>query len=50
MKILATGRTRFVGLHLRKRLSAGSHEVLCVDNLFTSNKYDISKLMENNKF
>jgi UDP-glucuronate decarboxylase len=43
-RILVTGGAGFVGSHLIDRLIEQGHEVLCVDNLFTGSKQNISHL------
>jgi len=48
--ILITGGSGFLGSHLCKRLLTQGHEVLCVDNFFTSSKDNIEELMDNRRF
>lgn len=50
MRILVTGGAGFIGSHLCTRLIQEGHEVICVDNLFTGNKENISHLLGNKKF
>ncbi|ADD69201.1 NAD-dependent epimerase/dehydratase [Denitrovibrio acetiphilus DSM 12809] len=49
-RVLVTGGAGFIGSHLCERLLEQGHEVLCVDNLFTSRKDNIKKLMDNKDF
>ena len=49
-KILITGGAGFLGSHLSKRLVEDNCDVLCVDNLFTSSKENISELLDNSNF
>lgn len=44
-RILVTGGAGFLGSHLCDRLVAQGHDVICVDNLFTSQKINISHLL-----
>jgi UDP-glucuronate decarboxylase len=44
-RILVTGGAGFLGSHLCDRLVAQGHDVLCLDNLFTSQKSNIAHLM-----
>ncbi len=50
MKILVTGGAGFIGSHLCRRLLADGHEVICLDNLQTGSRENISGLLENNNF
>jgi len=45
MRILVTGGTGFIGSHLCRALVNNNEEVLCLDNLFTGSKSNISDLM-----
>jgi UDP-glucuronate decarboxylase len=49
-RILVTGGAGFVGSHLCDRLVAQGHDVICLDNLFTSQKTNISHLLGNPNF
>lgn len=49
-RVLVTGGAGFLGSHLCERLLGMGHEVLCVDNLFTSRKDNIKGLMDNKNF
>ena len=48
MKIIVTGGAGFVGSHLCEFLLEKKHEVVCVDNLLTGRKENISHLLKNN--
>ena len=49
-RILVTGGAGFLGSHLCKRLLDEGHDVLCVDNFFTSSKENIKPLLDNPNF
>lgn len=49
-KILVTGGAGFLGSHLCDRLIEAGNEVICVDNLFTGSKDNISHLLSNPRF
>jgi UDP-glucuronate decarboxylase len=49
-RILVTGGAGFLGSHLCERLLETGHEVLCVDNFFTSARFNIEHLLENRRF
>jgi UDP-glucuronate decarboxylase len=49
-RILVTGGSGFLGTHLCERLLQDGHEVLCVDNFFTSSRRNIDHLMDNRRF
>ena len=49
-RILVTGGAGFLGSHLCDRLIVAGNEVICVDNLFTGSKDNISHLLSNPKF
>ena len=44
-RILVTGGAGFLGSHLCRRLVKEGHEVICLDNFFTSQKSNIADLM-----
>lgn len=50
LKILITGGAGFVGSHLCRRLLSEGHDILCVDNLYTGSKDNITDLLPNSKF
>lgn len=49
-RILVTGGAGFLGSHLCDRLVAQGHDVICLDNLFTSQKSNISHLLNKPNF
>lgn len=49
-RVLVTGGAGFLGSHLCDRLLAESHEVLCLDNLFTGTKRNIEHLAAHPRF
>lgn len=49
-RVLVTGGSGFVGSHLCERLLADGHEVLCVDNFFTSARQNVEHLLEEKHF
>ena len=49
-RILVTGGAGFLGSHLCDRLVEQGHEVICLDNLFTSEKSNIKHLLGRNNF
>ena len=49
-RILVTGGAGFLGSHLCDRLIEAENEVICVDNLFTGSKDNISHLLSNPRF
>ena len=44
-RILVTGGAGFLGSHLCERLVAAGHDVVCVDNFFTSQKANVAHLL-----
>ena len=44
-RILVTGGAGFLGSHLCERLVADGHDVICVDNFFTSQKGNVAHLL-----
>ena len=48
--ILVTGGAGFIGSHLCKALIGLGHKVICLDNLFTGSKNNISDLIDNVNF
>lgn len=49
-RVLVSGGAGFIGSHLCERLLADGHEVICLDNLFTGRKANISHLLQRNRF
>lgn len=49
-RILVTGGAGFIGSHLCERLIAEGNSVVCLDNLFTSQKENTSHLINNPGF
>ncbi len=49
-RILVTGGAGFIGSHLCKRLISEGSEVICLDNLFTGKKENISSLLASPNF
>ncbi|MGH1364600.1 MAG: UDP-glucuronic acid decarboxylase family protein [Calditrichia bacterium] len=49
-RVLVTGGTGFIGSFLCERLLNDGHEVICIDNFFSSSKSNVLHLMDNNRF
>lgn len=49
-RILVSGGAGFIGSHLCDRLVQQGHDVICLDNFFTSQKANISHLLERPNF
>ncbi len=49
-RILVTGGAGFLGSHICDRLVDAGHDVICLDNLFTSQKQNITHLLERPNF
>jgi UDP-glucuronate decarboxylase len=49
-RIMVAGGAGFLGSHLCERLLDQGHEVLCVDNFFTSSRRNIEHLLTNPRF
>ena len=49
-RILVTGGAGFLGSHLCERLVADGHDVICLDNFFTSQKSNVAHLLGNQNF
>jgi UDP-glucuronate decarboxylase len=49
-RILVTGGAGFLGSHLCERLVDEQHDVICLDNFFTSQKSNVAHLLERDNF
>ncbi|RMF39230.1 MAG: SDR family oxidoreductase [Planctomycetota bacterium] len=49
-RILVTGGAGFLGSHLCERLVDAGHDVICLDNFFTSQKTNVSHLLDHPNF
>ena len=45
-RILVTGGAGFLGSHLCERLVADGHDIICLDNFFTSQKSNVAHLLD----
>jgi len=50
LRVMVTGGAGFLGSHLCDRLLAAGHDVLCVDNFYTSTRRNIIHLLEHPNF
>jgi len=50
MRILVTGGCGFLGSHLCRRLVSQGHDVVCLDNFFTSQKTNVADLIDKPNF
>jgi UDP-glucuronate decarboxylase len=48
-RVLVTGGAGFLGSHLCERLLDRGHDVLCVDNFFSSSRHNVAHLLENHR-
>jgi len=49
-RILVTGGAGFLGSHLCERLVEAGHDVICLDNFFTSQKTNVAHLLDYHNF
>lgn len=49
-RVLVTGGAGFLGSHLCDRLVAAGHDVICLDNFFTSQKSNVAHLLQKPNF
>lgn len=49
-RVLVTGGAGFIGSHLCERLLQQGHEVLCVDNFYSSSRVNVEHLIANPRF
>lgn len=49
-RVLVTGGAGFLGSHLCEKLLADGHDVICLDNLFTGQKFNVAHLMNHPYF
>jgi UDP-glucuronate decarboxylase len=49
-RILVTGGAGLLGQHLCRKLLSQGHDVICLDNFFTSQKRDIAELLDRHNF
>lgn len=50
LRVVVTGGAGFLGSHLCERLLDNGHDVLCVDNFYTSTRRNITHLLEHPNF
>ncbi len=49
-RILVTGGAGFIGSHMCERLLGLGHEVVCLDNFFTADRRNVTRLLANPRF
>lgn len=49
-RVLVTGGAGFLGSHLCERLIQDGHDIICLDNFFTSQKSNVQHLLQYNNF
>jgi UDP-glucuronate decarboxylase len=49
-RILVTGGAGFLGSHICERLVEEGHDVICLDNFFTSQKFNVAHLLDRPNF
>lgn len=49
-RVLVTGGAGFLGSHICERLVRDGHDVICLDNFFTSQKSNVAHLLDNSNF
>ncbi|GAG17811.1 unnamed protein product, partial [marine sediment metagenome] len=49
-KVLITGGAGFIGSHLCEKLLKEGYRVICMDNLITGKKENISQLLKDDNF
>src|ERR1700735_3478119 len=49
-RVLVTGGAGFLGSHLSERLLDRGHDVLCLDNFFSSSRHNVAHLLTNPRF
>jgi UDP-glucuronate decarboxylase len=49
-RILVSGGAGFLGSHLSEKLLAAGHEVVCLDNFFTSARRNVEHLLDDHRF
>lgn len=50
LRVLVTGGCGFIGSHLIDRLMSEGHEVICVDNCFSGEKFNVEHWLNNPRF